>query len=65
MKRKKKRTALILITVAGIIIYSNIYTAPFVFDDNDKIVENEKIRDLGTRKKIIVPKLTINWYPGN
>ena len=35
-----------LIAITVTIIYSNIYHAPFVFDDTKKIIENERIRDL-------------------
>ena len=38
--------ALILIAITGAALYSNIYHAPFVFDDLDNIVENGRIRDL-------------------
>ena len=37
---------LILITVLGILIYSNTFDVPFIFDDELNIVENHYIRDL-------------------
>ena len=37
---------LILIGLSVLVIYSNIYNNPFVFDDVSNIVENETIRDL-------------------
>jgi len=43
----KQWVSLGLIALIGALIYSNIYRAPFVFDDGHQIVENVKIRDLG------------------
>ena len=39
--------ALAVIALFGVVIYGNIYKAPFVFDDLHQIEENVKIRDLG------------------
>jgi protein O-mannosyl-transferase len=38
--------ALILIAVTVLVIYSNVYDGPFVFDGKTQIEHNEKIRDL-------------------
>jgi len=38
--------ALAVIALFGVVIYGNIYRAPFVFDDLHQIEENVKIRDL-------------------
>ena len=38
--------ALIVITLAAFVVYSNVYHCPFVFDDIHSIVENTGIRDL-------------------
>ncbi|MFH1954845.1 MAG: tetratricopeptide repeat protein [Pseudomonadota bacterium] len=38
--------AFVIITIVGLVVYSNIYRAPFVFDDLQQIDENVKIRDL-------------------
>ena len=38
--------ACVLITLVAVVIYCNIYRAPFVFDDQGQIEENVKIRDL-------------------
>ena len=51
--------AMILIVITVVIIYSNIYYAPFVFDDKKKIVENENIRDLNhffSFEQITIPR---------
>ena len=39
--------AAVLIAVAGLLIYGNIYEAPFVFDDLLQIVNKSAIKDLG------------------
>jgi len=48
MKRSlsAKRPSLIWITLAAIIIYSNIFHSPFVFDDESSIKDNLAIRNL-------------------
>ena len=38
---------MVVIALVVVMIYSNIYDAPFVFDDVQQIEENAKIRDLG------------------
>jgi tetratricopeptide (TPR) repeat protein len=38
---------ILIITVLGILIYSNTFNVPFQFDDSSSIVENDRIRDLG------------------
>lgn len=43
----KRLITLFILTVLGLIIYSNTLQAPFVFDDGIRIVENQDIRDLG------------------
>ena len=40
------KKSLILIPLAAVVIYSNIYHYPFIFDDIRIIAENPKIRDL-------------------
>ncbi len=45
-KLTKPWIALMLIALVAVAIYSNIYSAPFVFDDMHQIEENVKIRDL-------------------
>jgi tetratricopeptide (TPR) repeat protein len=50
--------ALVVICVLGTVIYSNSYDAPFVFDDENNIVQNQKIRitelNLGTMYDTVV-----------
>jgi tetratricopeptide (TPR) repeat protein len=51
-------SALVLITVVVVIIYSNIYNAPFVFDD-EHILETKKLRDLSnysSLERILEPR---------
>ena len=45
-KALKPWMALLFLTVVVLLIYSNIYRCPFVFDDRSTIIEKGKIRDL-------------------
>ena len=38
--------SIIIIVIAALIIYSNTYNSPFVFDDNHTITDNPQIKDL-------------------
>ncbi len=58
--------ALVLIGVVGLIIYSNSFHVPFVFDDESFIVRNFHIADISNVKEIwrayIVPTRFISFY---
>jgi Flp pilus assembly protein TadD len=48
LTNEKKRTFhFFLIAIVGILIYSNTFTAPFVFDDEYNIVDNPVIKNIG------------------
>ena len=56
--------ALIVIGFSVLIIYSNIYNSPFVFDDNDQVVDNRKIRDLSnffSLEQLLNPRAIVNF----
>jgi len=44
----KRRTiiSLLLIAATALLIYSNIFSSPFLFDDGPNIVDNDEIRSL-------------------
>jgi tetratricopeptide (TPR) repeat protein len=44
--------SVVLLVIIGIICYSNTFEAPFHFDDQIRIVENEDIKDITNIKKI-------------
>ena len=43
---RKPVVHILIIVILGILIYSNTFNAPFVFDDTDSIVNNPAIRDV-------------------
>ena len=70
----KKRPSLIWITLAAIILYSNIFHAPFVFDDESSIKDNLAIRNLSNylsieklleRRAIVDLSFAINYKLDN
>ena len=59
----RPRVALILIALTTAVIYSNVYHAPFVFDDISSIVENTNIRDVAnyfSLKQLLKPRGIVN-----
>lgn len=51
--------SLLLIALVSVIIYSNIYSCPFVFDDLRSLVDNYNLRDdiyYGSISKIFIPR---------
>jgi len=56
--------ALIVIGFSALVIYSNIYNNPFVFDDGSHIVENSTIRDLSnylSPVKLLEPRAIVDF----
>jgi len=57
-------TALILIALTAVIIYSNIYESPFIFDDKAIIIKEVERRDLSSYfspiKRILRPRAIVN-----
>jgi len=55
---------LIVIGLSVLVIYSNIYNSPFVFDDGPRIVENSTIRDLSnylSPDKLLEPRAIVDF----
>jgi len=55
---------LIVIGLSVLVIYSNIYNSPFVFDDVPRIVENSTIRDLSnflSPDKLLEPRAIVDF----
>ncbi|MFC1813270.1 tetratricopeptide repeat protein, partial [Thermodesulfobacteriota bacterium] len=55
--------ALILIGLSVLIFYSNIYNSPFVFDDEQRIVENKNIKNLSSYlspSKLLKPRAVVD-----
>ena len=56
--------ALIVIGFSVLVIYSNIYNSPFVFDDGPRIVKNSTIRDLSnflSPGKLLEPRAIVDF----
>jgi len=56
--------AIISIILSVLIIYSNIYTSPFAFDDKRSIVENKTIRNLSnylSPSKLLKPRAVVDF----
>src|SRR3989344_7124001 len=64
MKLSKQAIYLILITLAVIISYINIFSNPFVWDDFDFIVNNSKITSLSSISSFFThPSMNNLWRP--
>ncbi len=61
----------LLIVLAGILVYYNSFNAPFIFDDHDQILQNERIQRLSladifrdTNRPIVDLSFAINYALG-
>lgn len=48
----------VIIAIAGALVYSNSLSGPFVFDDRAAIIDNHTIEDLGSREVLFPPHET-------
>lgn len=48
-----------LLTLAGVVVYANALSGPFVLDDQDTIVTNEQIRQLWPPSVVLFPALEL------